>query len=68
MFSHAIVIIGMLLTLVTIFFSLRHTFMKEDMTMKKEYSALELEVIAFEQADVITASGVDKEPTPTEIN
>ena len=42
--------------------------MKEDMTMKKEYSALELEVIAFEQADVITASGVDKEPTPTEIN
>ena len=36
--------------------------------MKKEYSPLEMEVIVFEQADVLTASGVEKEPAPTVIN
>ncbi len=36
--------------------------------MKKEYTSLEMEVIAFEQADVLTASGVEKEPEPTVIN
>ena len=36
--------------------------------MKKEYNPLEMEVIVFEQADVLTASGVEKEPEPPVIN
>ena len=58
----------MVYQLLTTYFMLHNAARKERISMKKEYSPLEMEVIVFEQADVLTASGVEKEPEPPVIN